>query len=75
MSGPREKQVRRLQRTIRNQKASPGRLLEGEGKADFSHRHKEAGASSREREGCTLRGAGVGGAEVGVCLETSPWAL
>lgn len=61
MSGPREKQVRRLQRTIRNQKASPGRLLEREGKADFSHRHQEAGASSRQREDSTLRGDGVGG--------------
>lgn len=73
MSGPGEKQVRRLQRTIRNQKSRPGRLLEREQKADVSHGHQKAGASSREREGCTPRGWGR--AEVGLCLQTSPWAL
>ena len=50
--------MRRLERTSGNQKASLGRLLEGQEKADVSHENQEAGVS-RHRLGapCSLRGS------------------
>lgn len=59
-------------RTSENQKASLGGLLEEEKEADFSHESQAVGGI---KAGLSEGSEGEEEAEVGLCLDTSPWAL